>query len=155
MPNIGSLLKEEISRLCRKEIRSQVEPLRNASKAYRHEIAALKRQMSGVERTLARLAKQSAATSNVAAESAPEQPLRFVAKGLVSLRARLGLTASELAKLIGVSDQSVYNWEHKRATPRKEQLVALATIRTLGKKEARTRLEALDGQRPRKRKASA
>jgi DNA-binding transcriptional regulator YiaG len=155
MPNIGSLLKEEISRLCRKEIRNQVEPLRKASTAYRHEIAALKRQMSAVERTMARLARQNASTNTVVAEKTSEQPLRFVAKGLVSLRARLGLSASELAKLIGVSDQSVYNWEHKRATPRKEQLAALAAMRTLGKKEAKARLEALGGQRLRKRKASA
>jgi DNA-binding transcriptional regulator YiaG len=150
MPNIGSLLKEEISRLCRKEIRSQVEPLRKASAAYRREIAALKRQMSVVERANAHLAKRSAKTEAVSTKGEPNRPLRFVAKGLVSLRARLGLSASELAKLLGVSDQSVYNWEHKRATPRKEQLAALATIRTLGKREARARLEAMVDTRVRK-----
>jgi succinate dehydrogenase flavin-adding protein (antitoxin of CptAB toxin-antitoxin module) len=53
-------------------------------------------------------------------------------------------------KFLDVSDQSVYNWEHKRAAPRKEQLAALATIRTLGKREARARLEAMVDTRVRK-----
>jgi len=43
---------------------------------------------------------------------------------------------------MGVSDQSIYNWELKKATPRKQQLAALATIRSLGKKEVQARLDA-------------
>ncbi|GAA0707144.1 helix-turn-helix domain-containing protein [Dokdonella soli] len=155
MPNIGTLLKEEISRLCRREIRKHVEPLRKASATYRREIAALKRQVAGVERRTTVLSKQSAKMSNEADASSAERPLRFVAKGLVSLRARLGLSAPELARLMGVSDQSIYNWEHKKTVPRKEQLATLATLRGLGKREVRARLEALDVQSVRKRRKRA
>lgn len=73
--------------------------------------------------------------------------MRFVAKGLRSMRTRLGLSAPELAQLIGVSSQSIYNWEQKKATPRKEQLAQLAGLRPLGKRDLRERLEAMKSPR--------
>jgi hypothetical protein len=36
--------------------------------------------------------------------------------------------------------QSVYNWERKKATPRKEQIAAIVALRGIGKKEAHQRL---------------
>jgi transcriptional regulator with XRE-family HTH domain len=62
---------------------------------------------------------------------------------LRSLRARLGLSAPQLARLLGVSEQSVYNWETKKATPRKEQLNAIIAMRGIGKREAHARLDAV------------
>jgi hypothetical protein len=38
--------------------------------------------------------------------------------------------------------QSVYNWEHKKASPRKEQVTAIAALRSVSKKEAQERLNA-------------
>lgn len=143
MPNIGAVLREEIVRVCRKEIRQQVEPVRKASAAYRREIAALKRQITTLERQAAALAKQTTKRVPEAAAADSDRPMRFVAKGLVSLRARLGLSAEDFARLMGVSGQSVYNWEKGKTIPRKEQLVALASLRGLGKREAAARLEAL------------
>lgn len=151
MPNIGAILKDEISRLCRREIRKQVQPVRKASAGYRRDIAALKRQVQELQRKASTLAKQAAqAGGNDSKASTPERPQRFVAKGLRSMRVRLGLSAPELARLMGVSDQSIYNWELKKTTPRKAQLATLATIRAMGKRDARSRLESL--QKPRKRK---
>ena len=43
MPNIAAVLKEEITRLARKEAKSQVAPLKMANAQYRRDIAALKR----------------------------------------------------------------------------------------------------------------
>jgi DNA-binding XRE family transcriptional regulator len=150
MANIGTVLKDEISRLSRREIRKQVEPVRKASAACRRDIAALKRQVQQLQRAVTALAKRPRLQSE-GKSSASTRPLRFVAKGLVSLRARLGLSAAELAQLIGVSGQTIYNWEHKKTTPRKEQLVSLAELRALGKREVRTRLESLQEPKPRKR----
>jgi DNA-binding transcriptional regulator YiaG len=142
MPNLASLLKSEISRLSRREIRREVLPLRRSAAAHRREIAALKRTIAALERRAKSLAK-FAAPRTADKASAPENQTRFVAKGLVSLRKRLGLSAVDLARLLGVSMQSVYNWEHKKATPRKEQVAAIVALRSLGKKEAQARLEGL------------
>jgi DNA-binding transcriptional regulator YiaG len=151
MPNIGTLLKQEISRLCRREIRREVGALKRASAAYRRDIAALKRQMQALERKATVLAKRTAAVVDNAPAALPDRPVRFVAKGLRSLRARLGLSAKQLAVLLGVSEQSVYNWESKKATPRKEQLAAIIAMRDLGKREAQQRLEARNTPRRAKR----
>ncbi len=71
--------------------------------------------------------------------------MRFTAKGLRSQRERLGLSAAEYGKLIGVTDQTVYNWEHETARPRKQQVGLIASLRHMGKREARARLEQLGG----------
>jgi DNA-binding transcriptional regulator YiaG len=152
MPNIGMILKDEISRLCRREIRKQVLPVRKASTAYRRDIAALKRQVQELQRRTAVLAKRVVKPIENQDVNDVAGPSRFVAKGLRSLRARLGLSAPELARLVGVSDQSIYNWELKKTTPRKEQLARLATIRSLGKREVQERLESLKNQGVRKRR---
>lgn len=137
MSNLGSVLKNEITRLARKEIRAHVDPVRRSNTALRREIAELKRQV-------AQLSKQ-ASPRRRAAESAPvadtdSTSLRFGIKGLKSLRARLGLSAAEFGKLAGVSGQSIYNWEAGKAVPRRSQLATLAGLRSMGKREARARL---------------
>jgi DNA-binding transcriptional regulator YiaG len=147
MPNIGALLKEEISRLCKREVRKEVASVKKASAAYRRDIAALKRQVIALQRKTTLLEKRAIPIDKPAA--LPTRPVRFVAKGLRSMRARLGLSAPQLALLLGVSEQSVYNWETKKATPRKEQLAAIIAIRGIGKREAQARIDAVKSSRGR------
>jgi DNA-binding transcriptional regulator YiaG len=139
MTNIAAVLKSEISRLAKKEVRKEVAPLRKITAGYRREIAQLKRALASLNRTTKQLAKPRAPSET---DVNPERPVRFVAKGLVSLRNRLGLSAEQLARLLGVSMQSVYNWERKKTTPRKEQVAAIVALRGIGKTEAHQRLEA-------------
>ena len=145
MPNIGSLLKDEISRLCRRETSKAVAGMKKASAAYRRDIAALKRQAAALQKKTAVLEKRTVTAGAGKPAALPDRPVRFVAKGLRSLRSRLGLSAPQLARLLDVSEQSVYNWETKKATPRKEQLGAIIALRGIGKREAHARLEGLKG----------
>ena len=48
-----------------------------------------------------------------------------------------------MARLLGVSGQSVYKWELGKARPRARQLEAIAALRGVGKREVNARLEAL------------
>ena len=142
MPNLGSVLKAEISRLARKEVRAEVEALRKASGTYRREIAELKRQVVQLERRLRQASKAAPAAAAASNEEEPAR-MRFSAQGLQSLRARLDLSAADFGKLAGVSGQSIYHWEQGKSVPRKSQLPKLADLRGLGKKEARARVDAL------------
>ena len=142
MANIGSLLKAEITRLCRRELRKELTTSRKASTTFRHHIAGLRRQVAELGKRSSMLAKQVAARAPDAAPKSTGKPVRFVSKGLRSLRARLGLSAAQLARLIGVSEQSVYNWETKKTTPRREQVAAIVALRSIGKREAHQRLDA-------------
>ena len=68
--------------------------------------------------------------------------IRFSAKSLASQRRRLGLSAAECGLLVGTSAQSIYNWEAGKVRPRARHLVAIAALRTLGKKDAAAHLAA-------------
>ena len=72
---------------------------------------------------------------------------RFSPRSVKSQRERLGLSAADYAKLVGVSGLTIYNWEHGKSRPRKEQLAALVAVRGIGKREALRRLELLKGKR--------
>lgn len=143
MPNIASVLKSEISRVARKEVRGEVLGLKKAVSAYRAEIAALKRRAQALEQEMRRLSKASAKVAPVATSEVSAQALRFSAKGLASQRRRLGLSARDCGILVGASGQTIYNWEDGKARPRARHLPAIAALRTLGKREATERLAAL------------
>ena len=59
--------------------------------------------------------------------------------------ALLDLGASDFGRLLGVSAQSIYNWEAEKARPRVEQISKLVPLRSLGKREVAVRLEQLKG----------
>jgi len=140
MPNIASVLKQEIARIARKETRSEIESVKKATVQHRRYIAALKQQIKLLERQMATLRGKQARPAQAASEPDGKQ-VRFVAKGLRTLRERLDLSVADLARLIGVSGQTVYNWEAKVTKPRIEQLKAIAELRSMGKREARNRLQ--------------
>ena len=143
MPNIGAVLKQEISRLSKKESRGQIDSTRKATTQHRRDIALLKRQVAQLERQVKLLARKTLDASKSAPSDTPSKRVRFVAKGLRTQRARLGLSATQFGHLVGVSGQSIYNWERESAYPRGEQLLKLAAIRGIGKREARQRLKQL------------
>ena len=152
MPNIGALLKQEITRLSRREIRSQVQPARKASAHYRRDIAALKRQVVALERQVALLQRRMLDKPSASSDGSTPQRLRFDATWLKSRRTRLGLSAADYGQLVGVSPQSIYNWEQGLARPRAEQIKAIATVRDIGKRQARQRLDQLATKNTRNRK---
>jgi DNA-binding XRE family transcriptional regulator len=122
MPNFSALLKQEIVRLSRREVRAQVQSTKKASAQYRRHIAALKRQVAALERQTALLQRWLLGTPPAVSTSSTTRKVRFVVKGLRSQRNRLGLSATDYGSWVGVSAQSVYNWEQGRTSPRAEQL---------------------------------
>ncbi len=135
MPNIASVLKSEITRIARKEIRAEVEGLKKSVNTYRSEIAALKRRSLALEQELNRTHKSLPKPERPAIEDTGKTP-RFSAKRLASQRQRLGLSAEAVGLLVGASGQSVYNWESGKARPRASHLAAIAALRGLSKTRA-------------------
>lgn len=144
MPNIASVLKEEILRLARKEVRAETESLKKATATHRSDLAALKRRIAGLEKQLARAEKTEGKTKS-AAEGEGGTRTRFSPKWLAARRAKLGLSAADAGTLLGVSAQTVYAWEAGKTRPRASQLPAIAAFRALGKRQVKARLEAEAG----------
>lgn len=133
MSNIAKVLKVEIQRIVRREITQ-------LAAAQKQGLAVLKKANAEYKRRIAALEKQAKQQASVAQRTAcVEAPdagvpddMRVTAKALKSMRKRLGITQTELAKLLGVSMQVVSVWETKkgRVQIRKEKVrTALAALK--------------------------
>jgi DNA-binding XRE family transcriptional regulator len=151
MPNIAAVFREEILRLSRKQGRSMIDHSKKVTTRHRREIASLKRQVSALEHQIKSLARRGIAPAPARTINAkPAKGLRFVAKGLRSHRSRLGLSAGDVAKLVGVSAQSIYNWQAGTSHPRAAQLARIAVLRAMGKRDVVASLTKGDKAKPRK-----
>ena len=140
MSNVASVLKGEMSRVARREVRGETVALKKAVGTYRKEIAALKRRTQAVEQLLRRLANGHTKEAPSADVKQVPDKLRFSAKSLSAQRRRLGLSAEQCGRLLGTSSQSVYNWEQGKTRPLARHLPAIAALRGLSKKDAAARL---------------
>ena len=145
MPNVATVLKEEITRLARKEVKAGTGALRKANSQYRRDIAHLKRQVDALTQKVAYLERQERKRATTAIPGTLADGRRFSRQGLKAHRKKLALSAADYADLVGVSAQTVYSWEQGNSKPRDLQLAALVAIRDVGKRDARKRLELLPG----------
>jgi DNA-binding transcriptional regulator YiaG len=145
MSNVASVLKTEISRLSKRVVRQHVAPIQSATTANRKQLASLRKQLQELQRQVSAL--QRAAGKNHAPAEAPAESaqVRVTAKGLRSLRKRLDLSAEDFGKLVKVTGHTVYGWEGEKSSPQPKHLPAIAELRHIGKREARARLEQLNG----------
>jgi len=143
MPDVASVLRDEISRLARKEIRQQVGPLKTTITDLRRKVSALNTEVTAIQKKLTFLEKQEKRRLEDAPEEAPAKAVRFSPKWVKADRQRLGLSAKDYGSLVGVSSLTIYSWESGKSKPRASRLAAWAAVRGLGKREAQRRLELL------------
>ena len=144
MPNVAQVLKAEISRIARKEAKAAVAPIRKPSVKLRKGVAALKTRLTALEKECKRLAAL-VVEGQARAAAAPEEGgarVRITAKGMRSLRRKLRLSQSDFARLLDVSDQTIYNWEKKSGAlkVREQTRCAIVSVRDFGARDARKQL---------------
>ncbi len=143
MPNIATVLKAEISRLARKEVKAELAATKKSTTRHRREIAELKRQLRDQAKRIAsleRVDKKGASPAPIADAAA----VRFSPKWLRTHREKLELSQADYAALVGVSALTIYNWESGKTRPAAKQLAAWGAVRALGKREAWRRLEEME-----------
>jgi DNA-binding transcriptional regulator YiaG len=145
MPNIGVVLKQEITRLSRKEAKAHTDTTRKAVAQYRRDIAKLKRDVGALMKRAEFLERQERKRSRSTPPKAAAEGKRFSARGLATHRAKLGLSAADYGDLVGVTGQTIFSWEQGKSRPRDQKLAALVALRGLGKRDAAKRLELLRG----------
>ena len=147
MSQLMTVMKAEIRRIARKEIRAATAGMKKDQTTFRKAVAGLRRQTKehrSTIRQLLQVATKQAKMATMAPEAAAGSKARVTAKGIRALRKKLKLTQIEFGKLVGASGQAVLKWEHVpgplklRARTRR----ALLAIRGLGIQEARLRLGA-------------
>jgi DNA-binding transcriptional regulator YiaG len=149
MPNVANVLREEIQRLAKKQVKLGLSPLKRDHMRLKKSVADLRRQVAALNGMNRELLKK---VTPVVAEGATEKAatLRPTSKGLDKLRRRLGLTQVQFGRLLGVSGQAVAHWaaEDGRVRMRNATLAALAGIQNIGKREALRRLNAIVEPKP-------
>jgi DNA-binding transcriptional regulator YiaG len=141
MLGVVKSLKDEIRRLARKEARAEFAGTKRAAAQHRREIAALKRQVALCRRQLDRIEAMLAREPAGAERRETAEPLnRFSARSVRAQRRRLRFSAADYGRLVGVSAQTVYQWEQGKSRPRRSQFSALIGLRMIGRREALARL---------------
>lgn len=136
MPTQTALQKQDIARIARKEAKALIAPLLKRLSAYKHDIAALKRdRMAG--RRSGKAARKTGTTPARATASARDPAEWFSPDALIELRTRLELSVQELGLLVDASAMSIYRWEAGKGRPRDHFIRKLAAVRNIGKLKAR------------------
>ena len=145
MPDVAAVLKEEITRLARREVKQQLGPLKKTITEQRRTIAELRRQVAALARNQAFLQQQEKRRLAEAPEASAAEGVRFSPRWVKADRKRLGLSAKDYGLLVGASAQTIYSWESGKSKPRATALAGWANVRGIGKREAVRRLELLEG----------
>ena len=151
MPDLNKPIREEITRLTRKELKQALQAQKKTNAALRKSLAAVKAECAELRRDVRAIQKR---LPEPPAEAKPEvsddklKRFRPTSKMVKALRAKLGLSQGDLAKLVGVSTQAVYLWERKggRLQLRSQAKASLFALRLLGKRQAKARLSESVGE---------
>ena len=147
MPNIAQLLKDEISRLARKEVRAasapllqQIRDLKKTNRQQREAIDLLLRRVDQLQ------ALTSSPTDKILKAPAIEtdRQIRLSGTSIKKHRKRLGLSQGELGQLLNVSTNTIVRWEQDKSKPREAYRAGIAQLRTMGVREVKKLLASVE-----------
>ena len=98
---------------CQKEIKSNTSSTKGAVAQFRRDIAKLKRLVQSQQKEIAFLKTQEQKRIGQPQTNGEGEleGVRFSARSVKAQRKRLGLSAADFGKLVGVSGLTVYSWE--------------------------------------------
>ena len=146
MPNLATLLKEEISKIVRKEVQDQVRELQKTVREQRDALARLEKQSGPAKAKAAAkptAAKPTAAEPAAKVRKAPagtgdkRKQIRISPNTIKKHRRRLKLSQAELGELLNVSTNTVLRWEAGTSKPRGKHLPGLGQLRSMGLREVK------------------
>ena len=142
MGKLEGMIKSEIVRLAKREIRKIARPLSRDIRSMRSTVSQLRKTVLALQRLTARQESESR-KEKVLLEAAPEEvkKSRFSPRLIHTLRKRLGITQKEMATLTGVTVGAIYQWEQGMFEPRGQKKGMLVALRKLGRREVRKLLE--------------
>ncbi len=144
MPNVASILKQEIARIARKEAKAYFRSFPASVGALKKLLSAQKKKIFKLEAKLARLVKNTDSNEIALPKPAQLEKSRLGTKNIAKLRAKLDLTRAEMATLIGASANSIFLWENGKATPRAAAKAKIIALRGLGKREIKKLLAGME-----------
>ena len=142
MGKVGSIIKSEIERLAKREVRQVSVPLGRDVRLLKNTVSQLRKSVLSLERFAAQKQKELS-KREIRLEVTPEnlKKSRFSPRLIRSLRKKLKITQKELAILLGVTVGATHQWEIGKFTPKAEKKAALAALRKLRRSDVKRLLE--------------
>ncbi len=136
MSNLNLVFRKEVSRIVSRETRGVVDPLVAKVLALKKEIAEQKQMLKVLVENAGLQSKIVSVKDKI--KPLPEEALGNVRIGgglIKKMRSKLKMSRVILAKMLGVSQNSVYQWESGKVRPRKQVIARLVALRNMGKKD--------------------
>lgn len=152
MGKVEGIIKSEIARLAKREVRKVSVPLGRDVRSLKSVVSQLRRTVLGLQRITASQQKELEKGKKVL-EAAPEEvkESRFSPRLIRSLRRHLGITQKELAVLASVTVGAVHLWESGQFKPSMKKKAVMVALRKLGRREVRRLLEGKETRKPEKK----
>jgi DNA-binding transcriptional regulator YiaG len=142
MGKVEGIIKSEIVRLAKREIRKISVPLGRDVWSLKSAVSQLRKAVLTLQRITASQQKELE-KRKVPLEATTEEikVSRFSPRLIRSLRGHLGITQRELATLTGVTVGAAHHWESGKFKPNMKKKAVIVALRKLGRREVRKLLE--------------
>ena len=146
MAKLESIIKSEIQRLAKREIRLTFLPLRREVRAMRLKLSGLSRGVLFLNRLTKELHLEE---TKPKLEATPEEvkASRLTPERIAGLRKKLGISQRELGLLVGATTGAVLSWEKGKFKPQGEKKAALVALRKVRKRDVRKMLAEKAGSK--------
>ena len=142
MGKFEGIIKSEIVRLAKREIRKTLVPLRRDVRLLQGAVFQTRKAVVVLERLAAQQQKELGKRKIPLEATAEEvKKSRFSPRLIRSLRKGLGISQKELAILSGVTVGAVHMWESGKFRPKDEKKSLMVALRKLGRRDVRKLLE--------------
>jgi DNA-binding transcriptional regulator YiaG len=157
MSNVVKVLKAEIARISKKEAKSATQAIGKSNTWLRKTVADFKKRLVVLEKENKRLVaaiKKYQVAQPEKIEQEEGKKARFTSRGIRALRKELRLSQADFGKLLGTTPHAVYLWEKKigALNLRDKTKAAILSVRGLGAREAKEKLEELGKKLKKSRK---
>lgn len=148
MGKFEGIIKSEIVRLAKREVRKISVPLGRDVWSLKGAVSQLRKAVLTLQRITAQQQK-ALEKGEMPLEAAPEEVKvsRFSPRLIRSLRLHLGMTQRELAILTGVTVGAVHLWESGQFKPSEKKKAVMVALRKLGRREVRKLVEKKSADR--------
>jgi DNA-binding transcriptional regulator YiaG len=152
MGKLEGIIKSEIVRLAKREVRKISGPLGRDVRSLKSMVSQFRKAVLALQRITANQQKELE-KGKMVLEAPPEEvkESRFSPRLIRSLRRHLGITQKELAILTGVTVGAAHLWESGQFKPSMKKKAVMVALRKLGRREVRKLLEGKGAQKAEKK----
>jgi len=138
MGKMEEVLRSEIGRLTRKELRETLTPLLKEIRELKRTVSRLSKSVESLEKAAVRRKRlKIAEKGQLQVPDEEVKAARLTARVIRNLRKKLGISQEKMAIILDVSPASVAFWEQGRARPRGANKSSLVALRKLGRRDVK------------------